>query len=210
MNRAGPQTDSSLSCADAIVCAARAHGETAVIAQLLTPQAGLVAAYVAGGRGRHLRPVLIPGNTVAAEIVARSDSRLPFGRLELVSSRAPYLAEPLPAAAIQWVTSLLAAALPERQPYPALHGALAGLLDAICDAPSARGWMPGLVAFEVLTLRDLGYGAPRELPPRDDFAANLALFDRIGPHLARYPLAARRSDVMAARAILRDRLGKIG
>ena len=33
-----------------------------------------------------------------------------------------------------------APALPERQPSPLVHGALAGLLDAICAAPSARGW----------------------------------------------------------------------
>ncbi|MFN5902170.1 MAG: recombination protein O N-terminal domain-containing protein, partial [Novosphingobium sp.] len=39
----------------AIVCAARQHGETGVILRLLTEDHGLVAAYVAGGRGRVLR-----------------------------------------------------------------------------------------------------------------------------------------------------------
>ena len=195
--------------ASAIVCAARAHGETAVIAQLLTADHGMVAAYVAGGRGRQLRPVLIPGNGVCAEVTARSESRLPFARLELVTSRAPFLDGPLAAAAIRWATALAAAALPERQPFPALHAALSALLDAVCHAPSARGWVPGLVAFEVLTLRELGYGAPQVLPDPHDLPANLALLDRLGTQLARYPLADRRSDVMAARAILRDRLGKI-
>ena len=46
----------------ALLLAARPHGETAVIARALTEEHGLVAAYVAGGRGRRLRPVLIPGN----------------------------------------------------------------------------------------------------------------------------------------------------
>ncbi|HBR83288.1 MAG TPA: DNA recombination protein RecO, partial [Erythrobacter sp.] len=46
---------------------------------------GMVAAYVAGGRGRQLRPVVIPGNIVQAEIRAKSDSQLPFARLELVT-----------------------------------------------------------------------------------------------------------------------------
>ena len=41
----------------------------------------------------------------------------------------------------------------------------------------------------------------------DDFPGNLALLDRLGGELARYPLADRRSDVMAARTILRERLG---
>lgn len=197
--------------APAIVCAVRPHGETAVIARLLTAERGLVAAYVAGGRGSRLRPVLIPGNGVMADLRAQSDSQLPFARVELLTSRAPLLGEPLPAAAIGWVTALAAAALPERQPYPALFSALGALLEAVAHAPSARGWLPGLVAYEVLVLRELGYGGgPRELPARDDFAANLALFDRLATLLARYALAESRGDVMAARTVLRQRLGRIG
>lgn len=194
----------------AIVCAVRAHGETAAIARLLTNGAGLVGAYVAGGRGRQLRPVLVAGNTVSAEVRSRADNQLPFARLELVTSRAPFLAEPLPAAAIAWATALTAAALPERQPFAGLFPALSALLDAVCHAPSARGWLPALVAYEALLLRELGYGAPLALPARDDFAANLAGLDRLGPQIARYALADRGGDVMAARAILRDRLGRIG
>ena len=117
--------------APAIVCAARPHGETAVIARVLTADPGIIAGYVAGGRGRVLRPVLIPGNLVEADLRARSDSQLPFLRLELVHSRGPWLAEPLAAAAIAWVTALVATALPERQRFAPLHQALGGLLDAI-------------------------------------------------------------------------------
>ena len=50
--------------APALILAVRAHGETAVIARLLTAEYGVVAGYVAGGRGRRLRPVTIPGNAV--------------------------------------------------------------------------------------------------------------------------------------------------
>ena len=92
--------------APAILVAARPHGETAVIARMLTEESGLFAAYVAGGRGRQLRPVVIPGNLVQADIRAKSASQLPFARLELVTSRGPWLSEPLPAAAIAWVTAL--------------------------------------------------------------------------------------------------------
>ena len=195
--------------APAIVCAARPHGETAVVARLLTADHGIVAGYVAGGRGRELRPVLIPGNLVEAELKARSDSQLPFARLELLESRGPWLGEPLAAAAIAWVTALTATALPERQPYPALHGALVALLGAICLAPSARGWAPALLSYEVLLLRELGYGAPVARPDPDDWPELLTAFDRLGPELARYPLAHRRADVMAARAMLRERLARI-
>lgn len=191
--------------APAIVCACRPHGETAAIARLLTEQHGMQACYVAGGRGRQLRPVLIAGNLVDAELRSKSDTQLPFGRIELLDSRAPWLAEPLPAAAMGWVTALTTAALPERQPYPSLFLALSGLLTAICHAPSARGWLPGLVAYESLLLRELGYGGS---PP--DPAAGLAEFDLMGQRLERYLLADRHGDVMGARAILRDRLARMG
>ncbi len=192
----------------AIVCAARTHGETGVILRLLSEDHGLVAAYVAGGRGRNLRPVLLPGNLIEAELRARPGSQLPSARVELAASRGPWLTEPLPAAGITWATTLAAAALPERQPYPALYQALSALLDAVCHAPSARGWLPGLTGFEALLLRELGYGAV-ERPTDPDWNVQLAAFDKLGPLMARYPLADRRSDVMAARAMLRERLGRI-
>ena len=195
--------------APAIVCAIRPHGETAGIVRLLTADHGMVAGYVAGARGRTLRPVLIPGNLVDAELRSRSASQLPFARLELVQSRGPWLSEPLPAAAISWITALTAATLPERQPYPALYEALAALLEAVCVAPSARRWAVPLLSFEVLLLRELGYGLSARRPDESDWPAFLAAFDALGRQLERYPLAERRSDVMAARAMLRSRLAKI-
>lgn len=195
--------------APAVVCASRPHGETAVVVRLMTAEHGLIAGYVAGGRGRDLRPVLIPGNLVEAELKARSDSQLPFARLELLASRGPWLGEPLASAAIGWVTALTAAALPERQPFPPLYEALTALLDAICLAPSARGWAMPLLSYEVLLMRELGYGGPLAPPEPGDWPALLHEFDRLGRDLARYPLAHRRADVMAARAMLRERLARI-
>ena len=195
--------------APAIVCATRPHGETAVIARLLTAEYGMVAGYVAGGRGRQLRPVVIPGNLVDAELRSRSDSQLPFVRLELIDSRGPWLGEPLASAALGWVTALTATALPERQPYPALYEALGGVLTAICHAPSARGWVPALAGYEALLLRELGYGGAKSRLVPDDWAATLAAFDALAAPLDCYLLADRRGDVMAARAMLRERLAKI-
>jgi DNA repair protein RecO (recombination protein O) len=194
--------------APAILLAARPHGETAVVARMLTAEQGVVAGYVAGGRGRRLRPVVIPGNLVELQLTARSDNQLPFARVELLESRGPWLGEPLPAAAIGWACALTATALPERHAYPALYDALAGLLEAVCQAPSARGWAGALVGYEALLLRELGYGgdAARAV---GDFEANLAEMDRLAGPLDHYLLADRRGDVMAARARLRELLGRM-
>lgn len=178
-----------------------------MIVRMLTAESGLVAAYVAGGRGRALRPVVIPGNVVEAEIRAKSDSQLPFARLELVTSRGPWLAEPLPSAAIAWATALTAAVLPERNPYPSLYTALGGLLEAICAADAARQWVVGLASYEALLLRELGYGGTR--PEIADLGQALEILDRQEPLIARYLLAETRADVLAARTVLRQRLARI-
>lgn len=193
--------------APAILVAARPHGETGVIARLLTEEGGLVAGYVAGGRGRNLRPVVIPGNLVALELRAKSDSQLPFAKLELVESRGPWLGEPLPAAAIQWATALTASALPERNPYPGLYSALEALLSAVCQAPSARGWAPAMLAYEALLLRELGFGGDK--PEAGELSEVLSAMEKLADPLLRYLLADRRGDTLAARVLLIERLRKM-
>lgn len=142
----------------AIICAVRHHGEHGAVVRLLTPDAGLVAGYVRGGRSRALRPVLMPGNRVKAEIRARTADQLASVQVELAQSLAPILAEPLPAAAIDWSCALTAAALPEQVHYPALYAALGAVLDAILAAPAARGWAVALIRYELLLLAQMGFG----------------------------------------------------
>ncbi|WP_271078283.1 DNA repair protein RecO [Aurantiacibacter sp. MUD61] len=194
--------------APAILVAARQHGETAVVARFLTEEYGLIAGYVAGGRGRQLRPVVIPGNAVDLQLSAKSDSQLPFAKIELTDSRGPWLAEPLPAAAIGWICALTATALPERQPYPTLFEALSGTLDAICHAPSARGWASALVGYEALLLRELGYGGAGGRP-EGELSEIIEIMDALSEPLDHYLLADRRGDVMAARTRLRALLKRI-
>ena len=146
----------------AIVCSLRTHGEHGAIVRLMTPEQGLIAAYVRGARGRRMRPILIAGNVVDARLSARTDTQLAQAEIELVHSRGPLLSEPLPAAAIDWATVLTATALPEGQPYPALYQALEGLLGAIEASPSANGWGAALVRYELLLLAELGFGLDLE------------------------------------------------
>jgi len=105
-----------------------------------------------------MRPVLMAGNLVQAELRSRSDAQLPQASVELVHSRGPMMSEALPAAAIEWATVLVATVLPEGQPYPVLHEALEGVLGAVEAAPAASGWGSALVRFELLLLAELGFG----------------------------------------------------
>jgi len=195
--------------APAILLASRPQGETGAIARLLTADQGLIAAYVAGGRGRQMRAVMVPGNRVALELTTRAANQLPFARLELEHSRAALMTEPLPAAAIQWVCGLTATALPERQTYPGLYVALDALLSAVAIAPSARGWVSGLIAYETMLLRELGYGGGA-LPEPPDWPAQLALLGILERQLSHYLLAGHKGDVMGARKLLTERLARMG
>jgi DNA repair protein RecO (recombination protein O) len=94
-------------------------------------------------QGQGAAPGADPRQRARGELRARIEGQMPGARIELMHSRAPFLAEPLPAAAIGWICVLTASALPERQPYPALYDALEALLDAICSAPSARAGRRG-------------------------------------------------------------------
>ncbi len=181
-----------------LVLSVRHHGEHGAILRALTPEHGLQAGYVRGGRSRRLRPILVPGNVVAAEFRARVEDQLAAATVELSHSRAPLLSEALPAAAIEWVCTLTAVTLPEGHPYPALWQGLSALLDAIEHAPSARGWTPALLSYEQLLLEQLGYGAGFE-----------PSFTRNGQALDTHLFAGRKVDVLAARERLVERLKKL-
>src|SRR6185437_9286360 len=190
----------------AIVCAVRAHGEHGAIVRALTPAEGIQPGYVRGGKSRRLRPVLVPGNLVAADYRARTEEQLAHLSVELIHSRAFLLSEPLASAGIEWATALTAAALPEGQPYPRLFEGLDGLLTAIEAAPSARGWAAALVRYELLLLGELGFGLDEaelaDLPRAVRDALRLT-----GDRLARDIFAERRGgDVLAARERLVERL----
>jgi DNA repair protein RecO (recombination protein O) len=202
---------------EAIVCAMRAHGEHGGIVRLLTPEHGLVAAYVRGARGRRMRPVLIPGNLVSAELRSRTESQLPQASIELVQSRASVLPEPLPAAAVEWIVTLVAAALPEHHPYPALYRALLGFLEAVEAAPAASGWAAGLVKLELLLVAELGYARPLPALPESirhgtatswaDVISGLEISGRL---LDREILAGSSSITADPRVRLVDRLKRAG
>ena len=143
---------------DAIVVAVREHGEHGVIVRFLTRDGGLVAGYVRGGKSRHMRPALVPGNRVLVELRARTEDQLAGATVDLLDSRAGALGEPIAALGVQWVTALVATLLPEDQPYPAIHDGLDALLATMAASPGALRWAGALARVELGLLAALGYG----------------------------------------------------
>jgi DNA repair protein RecO (recombination protein O) len=140
---------------DAIVLAVRRHGETGAVASLLTRSHGRHACLVHGGQGKANRPILQPGNTVRAKWTARLPEQLGNFRLEMLHAyAAAFLDDAARLAALGSACALVEAALPERQPHPACHAALAALLHAL----EAESWPSVYVHFELALLRDLGFG----------------------------------------------------
>ena len=188
---------------EAIVVGVRAHGEHGAIVRLMTEGHGLLLGYVRGGRSRHLRPVLSPGNIVKADLRARVETQLPALIVEMVKARTALLGEPLAAAAIEWTTALAAAGLPEGQAYPRIYAALDGVLTAIESAPSARSWVAALIGYETVVLAELGYGS--EARATDDEMSALRLN---GQRLAQNILTERRARPLDARERLVGRLAR--
>src|SRR5205807_284344 len=119
----------------AFVLAARRHGEGGAIVELLTEQHGRHAGLVHGGQSPKLRAVLQPGNEVTAMWRGRLSEHLGTIACELVR---PYAAglldDPGRLAGLTAATSLVAAALPEREPYPNVFAAFGSLLRALASA----------------------------------------------------------------------------
>ena len=188
--------------ATAIICAVRSHGEVGAIVRCFTAEYGLLGGYVQGARGRNLRPVLIAGNIVKGEWNARLMGQLASLKVDLAHSRGHILGEPLAAAAIDWVTALTAATLPEALAYPKLHSALDGVLSAIELAPAARRWANAVAGYEELLLRELGYG--EEIAQNAD--KPVAMMAQNRERLVQHMLGEHRADMMAARERLVERL----
>jgi DNA repair protein RecO (recombination protein O) len=144
---------------DGIVLSARRHGESAAIVSLLTRAHGRHAGLVRGGGGRRARGIYEPGNRVAAGWRARLPEHLGHYVCELEASRAAALLDDAARlAALAAATSLVDAALPEREPHARLFDSLDGLIGRLCQAASETTWPAGYVRFELGLLAELGFG----------------------------------------------------
>lgn len=144
---------------DAIILGVKRHGETSVIAEVMTRTRGRYLGLVRSGRSRSMQPVLQPGNRVDVIWRARLDDHLGEYRIEPLQLRAAQLMETATAVyGVQAMAALLRL-LPERDPHPHLFDALDVILDNLSD-PADAGEL--FVRFELAVLNDLGFGLDLE------------------------------------------------
>jgi DNA repair protein RecO (recombination protein O) len=138
-----------------IVLGTRRHGEANAILELMTREHGRHLGLVRGGAGTRMKPVLQPGNSLAATWRARLDEHLGYYTVEGLELRA---ASFLPAAhAVYGVTHLAALCrlLPERDPHEQVFETLEVALGRLGDPAEVAV----LVArFELQLLAELGFG----------------------------------------------------
>ena len=142
---------------EGIVLSRRRHGESAALVEVFTAARGRCAGIVPGGAGRRAAPTLMAGNQVAIRWRARLAEHLGTLTAEPLRARAAaVLDDPARLAALGAAAALLAAALPERDPHPALYARSIALLDAL--AAGVAGWPATYLGWELALLADLGFG----------------------------------------------------
>jgi DNA repair protein RecO (recombination protein O) len=139
---------------EGILLAMRPHGETSAIIEVLTAGHGRHAGVVRGGASRKMAATLQPGTGLTLNWRARLGEHLGTFTVEPLQSRAHLMSDRLALAGLMSACALLCAALPEREPHPALWTATRDLFDRF----GADGWTAAYLRWELRLLDDLGFG----------------------------------------------------
>jgi DNA repair protein RecO (recombination protein O) len=137
------------------VLTARRHGESGVIAELLTEAHGRHAGLVRGGQSPKRRALLQPGNLVAVTWRGRLPEHLGAFEIELLRPHvANFIDDPGRLAALSAAAALIALALPEHEPHSDVFQDLGRLIAAL----DSIDWAASYVAWECTLLAALGFG----------------------------------------------------
>ena len=141
--------------AEALVLAARPHGESSAIVDVFSRQYGRFGGLVRGGNSRRQRPVLQPGNMVVAHWRARLSEHL--GTMTVDAGRAhaaEAMSQPVLLAGLSSLCALLQVTA-ERQAYPRLYDTTQIVLAGL-QQPDV--WPALLARFELALLEEIGFG----------------------------------------------------
>lgn len=161
---------------DAIIIGVKAHGETSLIAEVMTRAHGRHLGLVRGGRSRTKAASLQPGNLVRARWYARLEEHLGQFTIDPIDLRAGHIMETGFGVAGLKSLSAVTRLLPERDPHEALYEGLRVALDYLAADPDAENHRAGftsdhlscedrslivaalVVRFELAILDALGFG----------------------------------------------------
>jgi DNA repair protein RecO (recombination protein O) len=144
---------------DGIVLATRLHGESGLVASLLTKAHGRHSGFVPGGVSRRARPVWQLGNLVEVTWRARLSEQLGNYSGELREAHAARaLDNAAELAGLSAACALVDAALPEREPHPAIFDGFCAFLSVL----GHPGWPAIYVKLELGLLQELGFGLDLE------------------------------------------------
>ncbi len=150
---------------EGIVLAGRAHGERALVVQVLTREHGRHAGLLRGGQSPKTRALWQIGNRLQVTWRARLAEHLGFLTGELLDAHAAKLLDDrLRLAALASAASLAAAALPEREPHPRAYRGLLHLIEAL---GADERWAIAYVEWEMMLLEELGFGLDLVVLRRD-------------------------------------------
>jgi DNA repair protein RecO (recombination protein O) len=140
---------------EALVLGVRRHGESSVIAELMTREHGRHLGMVRSGRSRAMQPVLQPGNSVDATWRARIEEHLGLYALEALRLRTSDLMASSQALHGVGLVCALLRLLPEREPHVALYEMARLIVDRLHEGGIAPALM---VRLEMAMLVELGFG----------------------------------------------------
>ena len=140
---------------DGIVLAARRHGESSVVATLLTREHGRHAGLIRGGAGKAGRGGVQPGNLLRVTWKARLAEQLGnFSWEPLAAHGALWLQDQARLAGLSAACAMAEVSLPDREAHPQVFEGLLALLSAL----EAEDWPSLYVHWEIGLLGALGFG----------------------------------------------------
>ena len=149
---------------EAIVLAARPHGEADLVVQLLTRQRGRHAGLAKGGQSKRQRGLHEPGTRVVATWKARLADHLGYLSTEpRGSALGALLDRPGPLGALASALAVAERALPEREPHPAAYDGLDALLSALPAEKLSHLWLFSSVAGLFGNIGQSDYAMANEL-----------------------------------------------
>ncbi|WP_031231234.1 DNA repair protein RecO [Asticcacaulis sp. YBE204] len=141
---------------DAFVLSARPHGETGAVVNVLTREHGRIAAHIAGGASRRMKPYLQPASHVRIAYRARTSEQLGSATIEPLDEGASQVFDdPVALLGVQCACVMTRAVLPEREAFPGAYHGFEALMNAF-QVPAI--WPYIYIRFEAGLLEAVGYG----------------------------------------------------